>query len=277
MLRLNPTLPEGMEIKQSYDTSVFVEGAIKEVYKTLLIAIGLVILVIYLFLGSIRATIVPAVTVPVSIIASFIVLNVLGFSVNLLTLLALVLAIGLVVDDAIVVLENIYRRMTEKGESPLVAAYMGTRQVGFAVIATSLVLVAVFVPIAFLQGDVGRLFSEFAITMAAAVCFSSIVALSLSPMLASKILRRNTDQPERHTLIDRLFGSVRKRYRRFAGPHHEASLAGGGPFWGADRCNGVVVWTNTHGICAQGRPRRVFCDRQRAGGRLLCLHGGVYE
>ena len=195
MRRLNPTLPEGMEIKQSYDTSVFVEGAIKEVYKTLLIAIGLVILVIYLFLGSVRATLVPAVTVPVSIIASFIVLNVLGFSVNLLTLLALVLAIGLVVDDAIVVLENIYRRMAEKGESPLVAAFNGTRQVGFAVIATSLVLVAVFVPIAFLQGDVGRLFSEFAITMAAAVCFSSIVALSLSPMLASKILKRKTGQP----------------------------------------------------------------------------------
>jgi multidrug efflux pump len=214
MRRLNPTLPEGMAIKQSYDTSVFVEGAIKEVYKTLLIAIGLVILVIYLFLGSVRATLVPAVTVPVSIIASFIVLNMLGFSVNLLTLLALVLAIGLVVDDAIVVLENIYRRMAEKGESPLVAAYRGTRQVGFAVIATSLVLVAVFVPIAFLQGDVGRLFSEFAITMAAAVCFSSIVALSLSPMLASKILKRKTGHRVRRTRVDRFFGSIRNRYRR---------------------------------------------------------------
>ena len=214
MLRLNPTLPEGMTIKQSYDTSVFVEGAIKEVYKTLLIAIGLVILVIYIFLGSVRATLVPAVTVPVSIIASFIVLNMLGFSVNLLTLLALVLAIGLVVDDAIVVLENIYRRMAEKGESPLVAAYRGTRQVGFAVIATSLVLVAVFVPIAFLQGDVGRLFSEFAITMAAAVCFSSIVALSLSPMLASKILKGKTGHGVRRTRMDRFFGSIRNRYRR---------------------------------------------------------------
>jgi multidrug efflux pump len=167
--------------------------------------------------GQHSATIVPAVTVPVSIIASFIVLNMLGFSVNLLTLLALVLAIGLVVDDAIVVLENVYRRMAEKGESPLVAAYTGARQVGFAVIATSVVLVAVFVPIAFLQGDVGRLFSEFAITMAAAVCFSSIVALSLSPMLASKILRRKTGQPGKHRLIDRLFGTLRKRYRRSLG------------------------------------------------------------
>ena len=214
MRRLNLTLPAGMEIKQSYDTSVFVEGAIKEVYKTLLIAIGLVILVIYFFLGSIRATLVPAVTVPVSIIASFIVLNVLGFSVNLLTLLALVLAIGLVVDDAIVVLENIYRRMAEKGESPLVAAYRGARQVGFAVVATSLVLIAVFVPIAFLQGDVGRLFSEFAITMAAAVCFSSIVALSLSPMLASKILKRKTSRPVRRTRMERFFASMRNHYRR---------------------------------------------------------------
>jgi multidrug efflux pump len=214
MRRLNPTLPDGMEIKQSYDTSVFVEDAIKEVYKTLLIAIGLVILVIYFFLGSVRATLVPAVTVPVSIIASFIVLNILGFSVNLLTLLALVLAIGLVVDDAIVVLENVYRRMAEKGESPLIAAYRGTRQVGFAVIATSLVLVAVFVPIAFLQGDVGRLFSEFAITMAAAVCFSSIVALSLSPMLASKILKRHSARRDGDTLTDRFFRSVRGRYRR---------------------------------------------------------------
>ncbi len=212
-LRLNPILPEGMEIKQSYDTSVFVEGAIREVYKTLFIAIGLVILVIFLFLGSVRATVVPAVTVPVSIVASFIVLYALGFSVNLLTLLALVLAIGLVVDDAIVVLENIYRRMEEKGESNLVAAFSGTRQVGFAVIATSLVLIAVFVPIAFLQGDVGRLFSEFAITMAAAVFFSSLVALSLSSMLASKILKPKSGRKNGNPLTERLFWSVRKGYR----------------------------------------------------------------
>ena len=186
--RINPTLPDGMAIEQSYDSSVFIEGAINEVFKTLVIAIFLVILVIYLFLGSVRAMLVPAVTVPVSLVATFSVLLMLGFSINILTLLALVLAIGLVVDDAIVVLENIHRRMEEYGETRLVAAYRGTRQVGFAVIATTVVLVAVFVPIAFLQGDVGRLFSEFALTMAAAVVFSSFVALSLSPMLASKIL-----------------------------------------------------------------------------------------
>jgi len=186
--RVNPTLPEGMTIEQSYDTSVFIDNAIEEVYKTLAIAIILVVLVIYMFLGSVRATLVPAVTVPISLIATSLVLLALDYSVNMLTLLALVLAIGLVVDDAIVVLENIHRRMEQYGESRLVAAFKGTRQVAFAVIATTIVLVSVFLPISFLQGDVGRLFSEFAITMAAAVAFSSFVALSLSPMLASKVL-----------------------------------------------------------------------------------------
>ncbi len=213
MERLNPTLPEGMRINQSYDTSLFIKAAIDEVYKTLGVAIGLVILVIFLFLGSVRATLVPAVAVPVSLIATFLVLLILGFSINMLTLLALVLVIGLVVDDAIVVLENIHRRMEQYGETRLVATYRGTRQVGFAVVATTVVLVAVFVPIAFLQGDVGRLFSEFALTMAAAVSFSTFVALSLSPMLASKVL------PERHRraglsgVVDRVFQWIRRGYR----------------------------------------------------------------
>ena len=214
MVRLNPNLPKGMEIKQSFDTSVFIEGAIKEVYKTLLIAIGLVILVIFLFLGDVRATIVPAITVPVSVVATFIALNVFGFSVNLLTLLALVMAIGLLVDDGIVVLENIHRRIEENSESPLVAAFLGTRQVGFAVVATTLVLISVFVPIAFLQGDVGRLFSEFALTMTAAVSFSSLVALSLSPMLASLLLKKKTSIGKSSARIDRFYRSIRQLYRR---------------------------------------------------------------
>ena len=137
---------------------------------------------------------VPAVTVPISLIATFIVLMAMNFTVNLLTLLALVLAIGLVVDDAIVVLENIHRRMAEHRESALVAAFRGTRQVGFAVIATTLVLVAVFSPIAMLEGDMGRLFSEFALTMSAAVLFSSLVALTLCPVLASLLLSRTDNQ-----------------------------------------------------------------------------------
>ncbi|MEJ2310021.1 MAG: efflux RND transporter permease subunit [Gammaproteobacteria bacterium] len=212
MARINPSLPEGMEIKQSYDTSVFVKGAIHEVYKTLGIAIGLVVLVIFLFLGSVRAMLVPAVTVPVSLIATFFVLWILGFSVNILTLLALVLAIGLVVDDAIVVLENVHRRMEQYGETRLVAAYRGARQVGFAVVATTVVLVAVFVPIAFLQGDVGRLFSEFALTMAAAVIFSTFVALSLSPMLASKILPREHRRVSLTRGVDWVFQRLRSGY-----------------------------------------------------------------
>lgn len=199
--RINEGLPEGMSLEQSFDSSVFVEQAVREVYLTLAIAISMVILVIYLFLGSARAMLIPAVTVPVSIIATFTVLAILGFSVNLLTLLALVLAIGLVVDDAIVVLENIVRHIEEKGKSPLLAAYHGTREVGFAVITTTLVLISVFVPIAFLTGDVGRLFAEFALTMAAAVAFSSLIALTLSAMLASKLLKK---KDHKHKLVDKI-------------------------------------------------------------------------
>lgn len=201
--QLNQTLPEGMVIARSFDSSVFISASIREVYTTLAIAVGLVTLVIFLFLGSVRATIIPAITVPISIIATFTVLYALGLSVNLLTLLALVLAIGLVVDDAIVVLENIDRRMKENGETPLVAAFRGTRQVGFAVVATTLVLVAVFVPITFLQGDVGRLFTEFALTIAAAVVFSSLLALTLTPMMASKLLKEPTDKPSVFSFIPR--------------------------------------------------------------------------
>ena len=193
MNELNATLPEGMQLYLSFDSSVFIEASIREVWTTLAIAVGLVTLVIFLFLGSFRTTIIPAVTVPVSVIATFIVLYALGFTLNLLTLLALVLAIGLLVDDAIVVLENIHRRMQEEHESPLVAAYNGARQVGFAVIATTLVLMAVFIPITLMEGNTGRLFTEFAVTIAAAVAFSSLVALTMSPMLASKILKPHAE------------------------------------------------------------------------------------
>ncbi len=213
--RLNRNLPDGMSIEQSYDSSIFIESAIHEVYVTLFIAIGCVIFVIYIFLGSLRAMLIPAVTVPVSIIATFIVIYALGFSLNLLTLLALVLAIGLVVDDAIVMLENIVRRIQEKGEPPLVAAFRGARQVSFAVIATTLVLISVFVPITFLEGDTGRLFTEFALTISAAVGFSSLVALTLSPMLASQILSQ--DKVDENRLVqsaNRLFDRSRERYMR---------------------------------------------------------------
>ncbi|MEM1391199.1 MAG: efflux RND transporter permease subunit, partial [Pseudomonadota bacterium] len=214
--RINTTLPEGMYIARSFDSSVFISASIREVYTTLAIAVALVTLVIFLFLGSLRATLIPAITVPISIIATFSVLYALGLSINLLTLLAMVLAIGLVVDDAIVVLENISRRMKEEGETPLVAAFKGTRQVGFAVIATTLVLVAVFVPITFLQGDVGRLFTEFALTIAGAVIISSLLALTLTPMMASKLLKADTGKRSVVTAlpraVDAVFGVIRNGY-----------------------------------------------------------------
>ena len=150
-------------------------------------ALLLVLVVIYFFLGSFRATLIPAIVVPISVIATFIVMSAMGYTINVLTLLGLVLAIGLVVDDAIVVLENIYRRM-EEGQKPLLAALDGSQEIGFAVVATTLVLVAVFVPLSYIEGDIGRLFREFGITLAAAVLFSSLVALTLTPMLCSKLL-----------------------------------------------------------------------------------------
>ena len=208
---LEKTLPETMYLATSYDSSIFIKGSIDEVYNTLLIAMALVVVVIYLFLGNIRATIIPALTVPVAIIASYIVLFSLGFSINLLTLLALVLAIGLVVDDSIVVLENIYRRV-EEGEPPLLAAYRGAREVGFAVIATTLVLISVFVPLAFLEGNIGKLFTEFALAIAAAVAFSSIAALTLTPMLGSKILHKKERTSKFGRAFDRFFKWLEAKY-----------------------------------------------------------------
>ena len=216
LARVSSGLPEGMEIVAGYDASIYIEQAIFEVYKTLLVATGLVVLVIYLFLGSFRAMLVPALTVPVSLTAAFIVLWAMGFSVNLLTLLALVISIGLVVDDAIVVLENVYRRV-EAGEPPLLAAYRGARQVGFAVIATTLVLVAVFVPIAFMEGNLGRLFSEFSLAIAGAVCFSSLVALTLVPMAASKLLRPARERAGPAALVDQAFSLFSRTYSHSLG------------------------------------------------------------
>lgn len=209
--KIEASLPDNIFIVPSYDSSVFIEASIEEVYQTLAIAMIMVVIVIYLFLGNVRATLIPAVTVPVSIVAAFIVMYALGFSINLLTLLAMVLAIGLVVDDAIVVLENIYRRI-EMGEPPILAAYRGAREVGFAVIATTLVLISVFVPLVFLEGNIGRLFTEFALAIAAAVAFSSFTALTLSPMMASKILKKRARSSGFGAWMDKRFGALETRY-----------------------------------------------------------------
>ena len=211
--RSNRQLPDGMQLVPSFDNSQFVEEAIDEVYRTLLIAAVLVVLVMFLFLGDPRSLLVPALTVPISLISAFTGLMVMGYSINLLTLLALVLAIGLVVDDSIVVLENIHRRLLA-GETPLVAAYLGARQVGFAVIATTLVLVAVFVPITFLEGNIGRLFSEFAVSMAIAVVFSSFVALSLAPVLCSKMLSAEHVSNRLSSRVEAFTGKLENGYRK---------------------------------------------------------------
>nr|WP_320126167.1 efflux RND transporter permease subunit [uncultured Shewanella sp.] len=210
--KINPTLPAGMSIKRSYDSSVFIEASIKEVYQTLFTAMVLVIIVIYLFLGSVRAMLIPAITVPVSLLGTFIVLYALGYTINLLTLLAMILAIGMVVDDAIVMLENIHRRI-EEGDSPLKAAFLGAREVAFAVIATTLVLVAVFMPITFLEGDLGKLFKEFAVTMSAAVLFSSLVALTLTPMMCSKLLKPSSQDSWLVRKVDGIMTKVSNRYQ----------------------------------------------------------------
>ncbi|WP_439580396.1 efflux RND transporter permease subunit, partial [Elioraea sp.] len=186
--RLKSALPEGIRIVYGYDESLFIAQSIYEVFHALFVALSMVLAVIFLFLRSLRATIIPAVAIPVSIIGSFIALAALGFSLNVLTLLGMVLAIGIVVDDAIVVLENIHRRI-EEGEEPLVAAYRGARQIAFAVIATTLVLISVFLPISFLEGQTGRLFTEFGFALAASVLVSGFVALTLTPMMCSKLLR----------------------------------------------------------------------------------------
>jgi len=206
-------LPEGMLLVVNYDRAEFIEASMVEVYKALFIAIGLVLVVIYLFLGSFKVTLIPALVVPVSVVSTFIVMSALGYTINILTLLGLVLAIGLVVDDAIVVLENIYRRI-EDGQRPLLAALEGSREIGFAVIATTLVLVAVFVPLSFIDGDIGRLFREFGITLAAAVLFSSLVALTLTPMLCSKMLSRRSLGSGLTRMVDNAFRRFAATYRK---------------------------------------------------------------
>ncbi|MFW5681134.1 MAG: efflux RND transporter permease subunit [Pseudomonadota bacterium] len=211
--RLQPTLPAGMTIMVGSDEAIFIAESIREVLTALGISIVLVVAVIFVFLASWRATLVPAVTIPVALIGSFMLIYALGFSINTLTLLALLLAIGLVVDDAIVVLENIQRRI-ETGERPLAAAFLGTRQVTFAIIATSLTLIAVFVPISFMQGQAGRLFVEFGFVMAAAVVISTFVALTLCPVLAANLLSGREATGWAARALDRATEAIQGIYRR---------------------------------------------------------------
>lgn len=204
---------EGVQVNISYDSTVFIERSISAVFTTILEAILLVAVVIFFFLRSFRAAIIPLVTIPVSLIGAFAIMLLAGFSINTLTLLALVLAIGLVVDDAIVVLENIYRHI-EDGMKPIQAALQGAKEIGFAVVAMTLTLAAVYAPVAFTTGRIGRLFIEFALTLAGAVIVSGFVALTLSPMMCSKLLRHEEKHGRAYVWIENFLNGMTDRYRR---------------------------------------------------------------
>jgi multidrug efflux pump len=208
---VNKALPKGTKLVVAIDFSEFTRQAIQEVWITMSLSLAIVALVNFVFLGTLRAALIPTIVAPICILSTFIVLAPLGFSINLLTLLALVLAIGLVVDDAIVVVENIQRRIDE-GEPPIVAAQRGARQVFFAVVATTIVLISVFAPLMFMPGYIGRLFRELAVAVAAAVFFSAILALSLSPMLASRLLRPAAGEGWLARTVDKGMHRLRNSY-----------------------------------------------------------------
>ena len=211
--RVLADLPEGVAVNVAYDSSVFIDRSIKAVLRTIGEAIALVALVIFVFLRSVRASLIPLVTIPVSLVGAFGVMYLFGFSVNTLTLLALVLAIGLVVDDAIVMLENIFRHV-ENGVAPFKAALVGSKEIGFAVVAMTLTLVAVYAPIAFMTGRTGKLFIEFALTLAGAVLVSGFTALTLSPMMCSKLLRHEPRHGWLYNVVERALTGLTQGYRR---------------------------------------------------------------
>jgi len=191
--KVNKSLPEGLELEVAFNRATYIGAAINEVYKTLIIAFVLVVIIIYLFLGNLKAVIVPAIALPVSLIASFLGIYIFGLSINIFVLLSFILAIGIITDDSVIMTDAIYRRI-ENGENPLVAAYKGSKQITFAIIATTLILIAVFLPLIFIEGISGTLFRETAIALSFSIVVSSFVALTLSPMLASKFLNKKNNK-----------------------------------------------------------------------------------
>ena len=210
--QVSKTLPEGLTLEVAFDRANYVSAAIEEVYKTLIIAFILVVIIIYLFLGNLKAVIVPAIALPVSLIASFLGLYLFGLSINIFVLLSFILAIGIITDDSVIMTDAIYRRI-EKGETPLVAAYKGSKQITFAIIATTLILIAVFLPLIFIEGISGTLFKETAIALSFSIIISSFVALTLSPMLASKFLIKKTNKNFIIKKFEKYFQSFSKFYK----------------------------------------------------------------
>src|SRR2546427_581113 len=227
---IQQTLPPGVSLDVAFDTSVFVTHSINDAQRTLVIAAILVVLIIFVFLRNLRATIIPGLAIPTSIVSAFAIMYFLGFSINNFTLLALTIAIGIVVDDAIIVLENAYRHQEELHKEPDQAAIHGSHEIGFAVIATTIALVAVFTPLAFLRGATGRLFNEFGLAVAGAVVISGFVALTLTPMLSAKILRVSHQHGAIFKLFERGFNALADHYRRLLdrATHHRMVVVAGG-------------------------------------------------
>ena len=211
IVEVKKSLPEELDLRVSFNRANYVEAAIEEVYKTLVIAFILVVLIIYLFLGNLKAVIVPAIALPVSLIASFLGLYIFGLSVNIFVLLSFILAIGIITDDSVIMTDAIYRRI-ENGETPLVAAYKGSKQISFAIVATTLILVAVFLPLIFIEGISGTLFRETAIALSFSIVVSSFVALTLSPMLASKFLYKKKSKKIFIQKFEKIFSNFAKFY-----------------------------------------------------------------
>lgn len=205
------TMPKGMKLEIAYDSSIFIKRSINAVYHTLIEASALVLLVIFVFLRNWRATLIPIITIPVSLVGTFMMMYLFGFSINTLTLLAMVLAIGMVVDDAIVVLENIYRHI-ENGMKPMEAALLGSKEIAFAVVAMTFTLAAVYAPAAFITGITGRIFMEFAITLAGSVIISGFIALTLSPMMCSRLLKHDKKHGKLYNSIENFFTRLHTRY-----------------------------------------------------------------
>ena len=216
IIEVKKSLPEELDLRVSFNRANYVEAAIEEVYKTLFIAFILVVLIIYLFLGNLKAVIVPAIALPVSLIASFLGLYVFGLSINIFVLLSFILAIGIITDDSVIMTDAIYRRI-ENGENSLVAAYKGSKQISFAIIATTLILVAVFLPLIFIKGISGTLFRETAIALSFSIVVSSFVALTLSPMLASKFLNKKTSKKFIIRKFENIFSNFANFYKETLG------------------------------------------------------------
>lgn len=229
---IQEALPPGVELTIGFDSSRFVRDSIREALQTLIVAGLLVVLIIFVFLRDLRATFVPALAIPTAIVATFAVLYAFGFSINQFTLLALILAMGIVVDDAIIVMENAYRHQEELGEDPIEAARRGTSEIAFAVIATTITLVAVFLPLLFLQGTAGRLFNEFGVALAGSVIISSFIALTLTPMVCAKILRVPSSHGKLFMVFERGFTAIQDGYRRLldVAIHHRLVVIVGAVF-----------------------------------------------